>query len=269
MIYSTQICPYCKTVLRSDKNPNLEIGNPFFKCRNCHKIIVNQYVQEWITIKPLKRMKMKTLRLFNKKELFDDIDLSLRRTKVIEYVEQLKKAGFEIYPIENYEAGVIHDDAVNYSLTNYNYPKDVGIRIKKQELPQVIEFTSNGYDSTIKFLKMVEMSAVETLSHNDRVYYAYRSFKISLTEVLFPNGIKYADFIICEFAKIMKVDLEKCHCEDYFYILVIYYEIMCEMILEHNKTEIANNIMKKFPNILTQGEVVYALISILEKDFVF
>ena len=261
MIYSTQTCPHCKSILRTEKNPSLEIGNPFEKCRNCHQIVVNPYRKEWITIKPLKRATMKTIRLFNKMEFNDNIELSLRRTKVKEYVEQLKQAGFQIYPIDGYEVATIHDTAVYYSLTHYYYPKDDGTRIEKQVLPQIRDFTSNGYDRTVSFLKMNDILP-EQLTHKDRVYFAYRSFKISLSDALFPDGIVFADFIINEFAKNMNINLEKCQSLDYFYILEIYYELMCEMILGHNKIEIVVNMRNKFPNILTNESIVETLLSI-------
>ena len=97
--------------------------------------------------------------------------------KVIEYVEQLKQAGFEIYQIEGYKSAIIHDEAVFYSLTNYNYPKDNGIRIDKQNLPQVRDFASNGYDNTVRFLNLIESMGTgkDYLNHNDRVYYAYKN----------------------------------------------------------------------------------------------
>ncbi|MBQ3642484.1 hypothetical protein II906_11260 [bacterium] len=262
MIYSSQRCPHCKTVLKTETNPSLKIGNPFEKCRYCGEIVVNPYRQEWITIKPMKRSLMKGVRFFNKAELEDAIESSLCRTKVIEYVEQLKQAGFEIYQIEGYKSAIIHDEAVFYSLTNYNYPKDNGIRIDKQNLPQVRDFASNGYDNTVRFLNLIESMGTgkDYLNHNDRVYYAYRAFKIELINALFPEGITFADFIIREFAKIINVKLEKCQCIDYFNILTIYYELICEIILRHNKSEIVSNIMKKFPNVFQKASTVELLL---------
>lgn len=260
MIYSTQTCPHCKAVLRTENNPSLKIGNPFDKCRKCNNIILNPYRQEWITLKPLERSTMKAKNLFNKNEFNDNIERSLRRTKVIEYVEYLKQAGFEIYPIDGYDVATIHDNAVDYSLIHYDYPKDDGQRIKRQELPHVIDFTRNGYDRTVKFLNIMETGLL-TLTHTDRVYFAYRAFKIQLSEALFPDGIIYADFIINEFAKNMNIKLEKCQCNDYFHILIIYYELLREMMVGHSAIEIVANMRSKFPNILTKDSIVEALLS--------
>lgn len=258
MIYSSQSCPYCKRVLKTEKDPSLEVGNPFEKCMYCGKVLINQYRKEWITIKPIKRSIIKSLRLFNKTDLEDAIDISLRRTKVIEYVEKLKEAGFKIYQVDGYEPATIHDEAVFYSLPNYYYPKDSGERIKKQDLPQIREFTYNGYDATLRFLNYHEL--ICSLNHEDRVYYAYRAFKIELTNALFPEGIAFADFIIREFANVINISLEKCQCVDYFNILTIYYELICEIILEHNKCEIVANIMKKFPNVFREERTVELLL---------
>lgn len=267
MIYSTQNCPHCKAMLGRKTNPSTTIGNPFSKCYKCGNIIIDNYTREWITIPPHKRALMKGGRIFNRQELIDDINLSLRSTETIEYVEQLQKAGFKIYPIEGYQPASKHDDAVAYSLTNYFVPSLDGPNICKQDLVKIkdFEFTRNEFSAQLSYIKTIDPSVFEyPFSHNDRVYQAYRAFKPSLLNALFPGGITYADSIIQSFAKILSINLDKCFCDTYFSILIMYFELMRDLQFGYDESKIVQHIVEKFPNMtLSSKNVVLSLLSLL------
>ena len=55
MVYSTSRCPKCGEIIKKQKNPSYEIGNPFEQCRHCGAIYLNNYKEEWITKSPLQR----------------------------------------------------------------------------------------------------------------------------------------------------------------------------------------------------------------------
>ena len=262
-IYSTEKCPNCKSIIRSQKNPTTTIHNPFGKCTGCGQIIVHHYKKEWVSISPFKRVMMNTFRWFNRQEFKNDISESLRRTEVIEYVEQLRNAGIKIFPVKNHQLASKHDDAVTYSLHNYTVPKPDGPNISKEDLPNVTEFTRRELHSTYRLLDSYEKQIFLTppLTHGDRVYFSYRAFKPSLLNALFPDGILYAEFIIKRFAEILLIDLNQIECTDYFLLLIMYYELMRAMITGLSKEQIIAHMLKQFPTDLTNTSQVEGLLS--------
>ena len=265
MVYSTEKCPHCKNIVRSRRNPSLSIGNPFEKCNHCGKIYIDNYTKEWVTLPEHERAIRKGLRLFGKQEFLDDIDASLRRTEIIEYVEQLKKAGFSLYPIEGHPLASKHDDAVFYSLSDYFVPPTDSSSVSESELIATTDFARNGFKLQTGFLKDREFED-DHLSHRNRVFWAYISFKPSILNTIFPHGITYADFIIQKFSEILCIDLQQSKCIDYFYLLVIYYELVREVISKHSDIEIIANMRKKFPVDITQDKQILDMLSIISTD---
>lgn len=262
-------CPHCQSPMGLMNSSSIPIGNPFLKCRECNKIVINAYKKEWINIPPSKRKSMNFFQWFNRKEFKDAISASLRRTETIEYVDQLKKAGFLFYPLDNYKFACKNDSAVTYSLHNYFVPQTDAPSIEKKDLPKISDFTIDDYDTVRHRLMVIvedqdRMFYTPPITHQDRVYFAYRSFKPSLLKALFPDGITLADFIIQRFAEILSKDLTQSHSMDYFFLLVIYYELMRAMLVGFSKEQIIAYMRERFDNYLTEDSQVEGLLSMFK-----
>lgn len=55
MVYSTSTCPYCQNIIKRQKNPSLQIANPFEQCPWCGGVYKNSLKKEWLTFSPIKR----------------------------------------------------------------------------------------------------------------------------------------------------------------------------------------------------------------------
>lgn len=72
------------------------------------------------------------------------------------------------------------------------------------------------------FKKTSSPSKVKVLSHEEKLNYAYTSYKKAMVDVVFPGGCEQVDNIILSLTKICDITLNDLGCMDYSWILSIY-----------------------------------------------
>ncbi len=72
------------------------------------------------------------------------------------------------------------------------------------------------------FKKKSTPSKVKFVSHEEKIKYAYTSYKKATVDIVFPNGCEQVENIILSIAKICDINLNEVGCTDYSWILSIY-----------------------------------------------